>query len=121
MPRNISFSLPTDQIRKRTKTVTRRKGWLFLKVGDVLNACVKCQGLKPGEQIEKICQIRVTSMRRESLDDIDADHEFGYANREVKKEGFPSMSGIEFVTMFLKNMGGSADQEVTRIEFEYIG
>lgn len=59
MPRNISFALTTDQIRDRTKTVTRRKGWKFLKAGDTLNACVKCMGLRPGEQIERLAIIRV--------------------------------------------------------------
>jgi len=47
MPRNISFALTTKQIRNRSKTVTRRLGWLHIKKGDVLNACVKCMGLKP--------------------------------------------------------------------------
>jgi len=36
MPRNISFALTTQQVRNRTKTVTRRAGWLFLKAGDIL-------------------------------------------------------------------------------------
>jgi len=49
--RNMSFFLTTDQIRNKTKTVTRRDGWLFLKPGDIVQACVKCQGLKKGEKI----------------------------------------------------------------------
>ena len=54
MPRNMSFSLTTDQVRNRTKTVTRRLGWWknkhgkrLLQVGDIVNACVKCMGLQP--------------------------------------------------------------------------
>ena len=94
MPRNISFSLTTQQIRDRTKTVTRRKGWKFLKSGDVLNACVKCIGLKPGEKIERLGQIRVTEVRRESLyrmlDNL-------YGATESKAEGFPDKTGPEFV------------------------
>ena len=69
MPRNMSFMLTTEQIRNRTKTVTRRLGWQFLKTGDVLNACVKCQGLKPGETVERLCQIRVTSVPPRAVGD----------------------------------------------------
>jgi hypothetical protein len=111
----MSFSLTTKQIRNRTKTVTRRKGWLFLKPGDVLNACVKCQGLKPGEKIQRLCQIWVVSVRREPLWDIVTQHPLS----EVRREGFPRMSAREFVVMFCKHMGGGTQQTVTRIEFEY--
>ena len=112
MPRNISFALTTKQIRDRTKTVTRRKGWKFLKVGDVLNGCVKCMGLKPGEKIERLGQVRVTRVNREPLcviDDVD-----------TAREGFPEMKAAEFVRMFCQHMGGDEAQEVTRIEFEYV-
>jgi hypothetical protein len=112
MPRNISFALTTTQIRNRTKTVTRRKGWKFLKAGDVLNGCVKCMGLKPGEQIERLGQIRVTDIRREPLCIT--------TTSDSAREGFPELSGSEFVSMFRKHMGGDPDQIVTRIEFEYL-
>lgn len=36
MPRNMSFSMTTEAVRNRTKTVTRRLGWEFLKPGDIL-------------------------------------------------------------------------------------
>ena len=118
MPRNISFALTTQQIRDRTKTVTRRKGWRFLKAGDVLNACVKCMGLRPGETIERLGQIHVTNVRREPLRRmID---EINYGDEEARKEGFPTIQGREFVWMFCDHMGGDADQVVTRIEFEYV-
>lgn len=48
MPRNMSFTLTIEQMRARTKTVTRRKGWAFLKPGDLVWAVVKGMGLKPG-------------------------------------------------------------------------
>lgn len=118
MPRNISFALTTEQITNRTKTVTRRKGWKFLKAGDVLNACVKCMGLKPGEQIERLGKIRVVDARRESLDEMIRDPKYG--DQEASLEGFPEMTGAEFVAMFCEHMGGDVDQEVTRIEFEYV-
>ena len=117
MPRNISFSLTTNQIKNRTKTVTRRKGWKFLKTGDILNACVKCMGLRPGEKIERLGQIRVTDVYRESLARLYFDHAYGLS--ECRREGFPGMTGPEFINMFCAHMGGLRDQVVTRIEFEY--
>ena len=117
MPRNISFALTTDQIRNKTKTVTRRLGWKNLKRGDILNACVKCMGLKPGEKIERLGQIRVVTANRESLSLMD-DTQYGRA--DAAKEGFPQMSGREFVDMFTSHMGGERNQLVTRIEFEYM-
>ncbi len=113
MPRNMSFMLTKDQIKNQTKTVTRRKGWNFLKPGDILNACYKCQGLKKGEKVEKLCQIRVLSVSNESLLLI--------ARRgECSKEGFPGIKPYEFVEMFCREMGGDDEQMVNRIEFEYI-
>jgi len=119
MPRNISFSKTTDQIRNQTKTVTRRKGWEFLKVGTILNACVKCMGLKPGEKIERICQIRVIDVERQPLDSM-AFPNCEYGRDEARNEGFPELHGDAFVNMFCENMGGEPDQEITRIEFEYV-
>ena len=112
MPRNISFALTTDQIRDQTKTVTRRKGWKFLKAGDILNACVKCMGLKPGEKIERLGQIRVTDVRQERLRDME--------ESDCDREGFTEMDSFEFAEMFCQHMGGDHDQIVTRIEFEYL-
>lgn len=114
MPRNMSFSLTTPQIQARTKTVTRRKGWRFLQPGDVLNACEKCMGLKPGEKVRKLCQIQVISVQREPLRRI-----YLYPD-DVTKEGFPGMSPTAFVAMFMQHMGGSDTQDVTRIEFTYV-
>jgi hypothetical protein len=118
MPRNISFALTTDQIRQQQKTVTRRKGWKSLKTGEILNGCVKCMGLKPGEKIERLCQIRVIDVRIERLGQMVDDIEYG--NRDAASEGFPQMTGTEFVQMFCEHMGGTEDQEVTRIQFEYV-
>lgn len=118
MPRNISFAMTTEQVRSRTKTVTRRKGWKNLKPGDVLNACVKCMGLKPGEKIERLGQIVVVDVRLERLSIMSTDRMYG--KRDAAREGFPEMTGDMFVLMFLSHMGGSADQIVTRIQFDYI-
>lgn len=138
MPRNISFALTTEQIRNRTKTVTRRLGWKNLKKGDILNACVKCMGLKKGEKPEKLCQIRVVDVRLEPLNFMesqegaarfvkdlmdfwnDVDYPKDYGNTEAAKEGFPNLTGSEFVGMFCENMRCEPETEVTRIEFEYL-
>jgi len=112
MARTISFSLTTRQIRDRSKTVTRRRGWSRLKVGDVLTACVKCMGLKRGERVERLASIRVVDVREERLDAITAG--------DVEREGFPGMTPGEFVAMFVGSMGGDGASIVRRIEFEYI-
>lgn len=118
MPRNISFALTTQQFKDRTKTVTRRLGWINLKPGQILNGCVKCMGLKPGEKIELLGQIRVVSVRREPLSKML--HNKRYGKAEAVKEGFSDMNGERFVAMFSKNMGCPWSEMVTRIEFEYL-
>lgn len=110
--RNISFALTTNQIRNRTKTVTRRLGWKNLKPGDLLQACVKCQGLKKGEHPEKLCVIRVVSVRREKLWEVNG--------MECVLEGFPFKLPEHFTQMFCRHNKCEAWTEVTRIEFEYV-
>lgn len=112
MPRNMSFAKTTQQIGERTKDVTRRLGWRNLKAGERLNACVKCQGLKPGEAIERLALIEVVSVRRERLDAIDQD--------DVRREGFPDMTPTQFVEMFCRDIGATAETDVARIEFKYV-
>ena len=109
----MSFMLTTDQIRNKTKTVTRRLGWWFLKPGDILNACEKCQGLKKGEKINKLCQIRVVSVKTIPLFRIDRE--------DCIKEGFPDLWPYEFVKMFMREMKCKYSHTfVNRIEFEYV-
>ena len=108
----MSFMLTTEQVRNKTKTVTRRLGWWNLQPGEMVNACVKCMGLKKGEKIEKICQIRIISTRAEPLDAITQD--------EVIREGFPEWDRRQFVTMFLDHNNCAFGEIVNRIEFEYI-
>lgn len=103
----MSFMLTTEQVRNRTKTVTRRLGWDFLKAGDVLNACVKCQGLRVGEKIE----------RPEPLNRL---YRKDYGVREARLEGFPQMTPSEFVEMFCRHMKCDPFTIVNRIEFVYL-
>ena len=68
--KNISFSITTEQFKNRTKTVTRRLGWKTLKAGQHLMGCKKCMGLKPGEKIEKLGEIRIVRVWQEQVQDI---------------------------------------------------
>lgn len=112
MPRNISFMLTTEQVKNRTKTVTRRDGWLFLKSGDVLQGVEKSQGLKNGEHPVKLAMIRVLSVTREPLNTI--------TQEDVVREGFPYWTPSRFIIFYADHNGGDLTKLVTRIEFEYI-
>jgi hypothetical protein len=111
--RNISFALTTEQFLDGSKTVTRRVGWLFLKQGDVLCAVRKCQGLKPGEKLDRLGKIRVTGLRRERLGAITA--------ADVAREGFFGRSPEWFIEFFCgTHVGCERNTEVARIEFERV-
>ncbi len=110
--RNISFMLTTDQIRNRTKTVTRRLGWKSLQPGTRLMGVVKGMGLKPGETVERLGEIVVVSATREPLNAI--------TREDVAREGFPHRDVADFIRMFCEHMDCEPDAEVTRIEFEYV-
>ncbi len=110
--RNISFAMTTQQILDRTKTVTRRLGWKFLKPGEFLQACEKCQGLKPGEKLCKLAVIEVVSIHTVPLNSI--------RNEDVAREGFPGMHWHQFVAMFCEAMACQPQDPVQRIEFKYV-
>lgn len=117
MPRNISFSLTTPQFLDGSKDVTRRMGWENLKVGDLLRAVEKSQGLKKGEKVKQIGTIRVVGVRREPLREL-TDRDDGYGFEEVRREGFPTDSPPMFVSFFChSHKGCTPDSIVTRIEF----
>ena len=63
MPRNMSFAMTTDQFRNRTKDVTRRFGWWFLKPGDLVMGVEKAMGLQKGQQIVRLGLIEIVSTR----------------------------------------------------------
>lgn len=108
----MSFYHTQEQVRNRTKTVTRRKGWKHLKPGDRFWAIVKGQGLKKGEKVERICLLECASNL--------PCHLISITKRDVVREGFPELSQAQFVRMFCRNMGGKVDQELNRIEFKYV-
>ena len=112
--RNMSFSLTTDQIRDKSKTVTRRVGWEKLVAGELVRPVVKAMGLKKGEKVEPIRgPLRVLDVRREELNDM-VDEPGATA-----KEGFPDLAPTALVDMFCKHMKVYPDTIVTRIEFGY--
>jgi hypothetical protein len=86
MPRNISFALTTDQVRSRTKTVTRRLGWKDLKPGTLLQPVVKAQGIPKGGKVEKIGGlIRVTGR---------APRIAWYQPRRLRARGLPGLAPV---------------------------
>jgi hypothetical protein len=121
--RNISFMLTQEQIRCRTKTVTRRLGWRHLKPGDLLSGVEKGMGLKKGESIKRLAIIRVVSVRFEPLRQMVEDGHYGIA--ECAKEGFGDHPELcrpdQFIKFFCaSHKGCTPETEVTRIEFEYV-
>lgn len=119
----MSFALTEPQILAGTKTVTRRLGWEKLKPGDLVRPVRKCMGLKPGQKIEPIRgPIRIVSVRRERLDRMAEELEYGIA--ECILEGFgnhPEYSIPDaFVEFFCESHRPCEPHWlITRIEFEY--
>jgi hypothetical protein len=115
----MSFSMTTDAVRNQTKTVTRRLGWDFLKPGDLLMACEKCQGLGKGGKVVRMGLIRVTDKRPEALSELER---LSLAEQalEMRREGFPHMTVPEFIAMFTEHNDVDRITPVNRIEFEYV-
>nr|VFK15039.1 MAG: Mu-like prophage protein gp16 [Candidatus Kentron sp. LPFa] len=108
MPRNISCALTTQQVRDRTKTVTRRSGWRFVKAGDVLHLVEKTR-VTP---LVTIATVRVIDARREPLSAI--------TDEDVIREGFPQWTARQFIDFYRKTFHVPEDEEVTRIEWAYL-
>ncbi|GLZ34850.1 hypothetical protein Lesp02_70370 [Lentzea sp. NBRC 105346] len=120
MPRLMSVAFTEDAVRNRTKTVTRRKGWQFLKPGDRLTLCRKVMGRKPDEPLVRIAEVEVVTVVRERLDLLVLWFD-GYGAREMAKEGFPGMDPAEFVERFFVEAQGIGHSDtVTRIEWRYL-
>jgi len=119
----MSFALTTTQILDQSKDVTRRLGWEFLKVGDLLRPVRKCMGLRPGEKLDVLRDpIIVVGLRRERLDRMVTEIEYGH--EEVRREGFaghPDFSEpAAWVAMFCAtHKGCTPERVITRIEFAY--
>src|SRR4029077_3401328 len=110
----MSFSLTEKQFRARTKTVTRRLGWRFLKPGDRLMGVRQAMGLKKGEKVKRLHAIEVVAVGRQRVSEIFADTE------DVIYEGFPKMTALEFVEFFCRTHHCKLSTWVTRIEFRHL-
>ena len=132
MSRLMSVAMTADAVIERRKTVTRRQGWWLdknrrrlLLPGDRLTLCRKVQGRKRGEPLDRLAEVEVIDVRRESLrllsyPDPDTD-EWGYAWAEVAREGFPGMGPWLFVhRFFVEAQKLDYEDEVTRIEWVYL-
>lgn len=109
----MSVAYTEQAVVERRKTVTRRKGWLFLKAGDRITLCRKVMGRKPGEPLVRIAEVEVVSVRREQLYRITAE--------DVALEGFPHMPRVDFVNkFFVQAQKIWPTDEVTRIEWRYL-
>ena len=104
--------MTTQQVRDRTKTVTRRLGWWFLKHGDRVRAVRKAMGLRKGEKTEHLAIIEVVSTQTEPLCFITKD--------DCVKEGFPDFEPRDFINMLCDHYNVHQDITVNRIEFKYI-
>jgi hypothetical protein len=112
MPQLMSVAFTEQAVRDRIKTVTRRKGWTFLKPGDRLTLCRKVMG-RQGAPLVRVAEVEVVAVSREPLSAITAN--------EVRLEGFPGMKPAEFIRLFFTDAQGiSADAEVTRVEWRYL-
>ena len=110
---NKAVALTREQVRARSKTVTRRQGWLMLKPGDTVTLCERVQGLRKGEHPVRITDVEVVSVRRERLDAITAE--------DVAAEGFPGWSAEEFIHFFTgTHKGCEPGSLVTRIEWRFL-
>lgn len=88
MSRLMSVAFTEQAVIERRKTVTRRKGWTFLKPGDTLTLCRKVQGRKGAdstvEPLVRLAEVEVVSVRRESLRRLyDWEDNPAYAAREL--------------------------------------
>lgn len=115
----MSFSLTTPQMRRLEKDVTRRVAWWNLTPGQKLMAVEKGMGLKAGEKVVRIHPILVLAVRRERLDALITDDTYGI--EECRREGFPEMHPMVFVTMFCATHPKCRSSTiVNRIEFQHL-
>jgi hypothetical protein len=108
----ISFNETQEPVRNRTKTVTRRV-WGERRAKSFYPGYIAQAYTKgPHRGGEKICDIRIVSIRREKLSDI--------TEEEVRKECFGE-NREDFIEKFMKmHKLKSPDELVWRVEFEYL-
>jgi hypothetical protein len=112
MPRNMSFALTTEEFKNKTKTVTRRFGWWFLRPGDQVWGVEKAMGLPKGQKIKRLGLIQIVSSWPEPLNAI--------TPGDCIKEGFPHLTPEHFVKMLCELYQCPPDKKINRIEFKYL-
>ena len=116
MSRLMSVALTEEQVRNRTKTVTRRLGWRSVRPGERITLCRKVMGRRrPDGTVEplvRLAEVEVVSVRREPLNCI--------TDEDTYREGFPHYDPFEFVAFFCGHMRCTPETEVTRIEWRYL-
>lgn len=110
--RLMSVAHTLDAVVDRSKTVTRRDGWLFIRSGDRLQLVDKAMGHSKGSHPTLIAEVLVVDVRRERLDAITTD--------DVSAEGFPDWSTAQFVEFYCDTFSAAPDGLVTRIEWAYL-
>ncbi len=108
--RLMSFRMTAEQLLDGSKTVTRRLGWEYLKVGERVAAILERNYRKKGRP-RRMGIVTAVSVRRERLDAIQTE--------DCVAEGFPEMTPAEFVTMFCKARHCHPSTIVTRIKFAF--
>ena len=115
----MSVSHTEAAVVARTKTVTRRLGWTFLKPGDRLTLCRKVMGRREGEPLVRLAEVEIVSVRREPL--------YRFPAEDILREGVPvehfggqTPTPFEWVDWFRRAMGCHVMDNVTRIEWRYL-
>ena len=106
--RLMSFSETTDQIRARTKTVTRRDGWDNLRPGERLWAVEKAMGLRKGQ---KVLGMTIVEGVKKSADEphwdggtiVDPNNGKSYKVRMTPKDGGKVLEVRGFIGPFYRN------------------
>lgn len=110
MSRLMSVAETTEQVRRRSKTVTRRLGWLFLKPGTTLTLVDR--NPRTGKPWQKLAEVEVTSVTRQPL--------WMLKRHDVRREGFPGWTDEQFIAFYCEAFGVDRRTVVTRIEWRYL-
>ncbi len=129
MPRLMAVSLTEQAVIDRTKTVTRRLGWEFLKPGDPLTLCRKVQGRRRRdgtlEPLVRLAEVEVVSVDRVKLG-------LSFLGRpdEVAREGVdPALWATgewmetvaeQWVNWFCREMNVHPSTPITRVGWRYL-
>jgi hypothetical protein len=124
----MSTSLTEQAVRDRTKTVTRRLGWVFLTPGSRLTLCRKVMGRKRRdgtiEPLVRLAEVEVVDVRREPLWNITDDDilregvDSAVFGEHYTDTGQPTTSA--WIEWFCEQMDVAPDTVITRVEWVYL-